>query len=257
MNDFVEHGFLSSRSASWTNDFERGFQDWIALYHEVNDEGMKMLLVAKQDGSSNQKILANQLTVRILTNYQAVYHLAKLGLESETRAIMRGLLEAVFVLQATEKQPGFSERFVKHSVNQHKKLLKDLDDLNLLNDPCAKDFNALGKFDRSEHLSVLKLANEAEMGKTYRMQYARLCMHTHPSALGLADALKVNDQGILTGTIFAHSYIDTDHNLMTTIGFMLCAMGSINRLFALNRMARIRELFEAHIKLGEKMQRQQ
>jgi len=53
MNDFVGHGFLSSGSESWTNDFDRGFQDWIALYHEVNDEGMKMLLVAKQDGSSN------------------------------------------------------------------------------------------------------------------------------------------------------------------------------------------------------------
>ena len=104
MNDFVAHGFLSGDSAAWMKDFDNDFQDWIGLYHEVNDEGMKMLLVAKQDGSSNQKILANQLAVRILTNYQAVYHLAKLGLESETRAIMRGLLEAVFVLQATEKK---------------------------------------------------------------------------------------------------------------------------------------------------------
>ena len=256
MNDFVAHGFLSGDSAPWMKDFDNDFQDWIGLYHEVNDEGMKMLLVAKQDGSSNQKILANQLAVRILTNYQAVYHLAKLGLESETRAIMRGLLEAVFVLQATEKKLGFSERFVKHSLNEHKKFLKDLADLSLLDGPSTKDFDALGKFDQSEHLSVWKIADQAEMGEFYKMQYARLCMHTHPSALGLTDTLKVNDQGIPTGTIFLHSYIDTDHNLMTAIGFMLCAIGSINRLFALNRLERIRELLEAHVKLGDKMQRQ-
>jgi len=66
----------------------------------------------------------------------------------------------------------------------------------------------------------------------------------------------VNDQGIPTGTIFLPSYIDTDHNLMTAIGFLLCAMGTINRLFALNRLGRIRELLEAHVKLGDKMQRQ-
>jgi len=170
---------------------------------------------------------------------------------------MRGLLEAVFVLQATEKKLGFSERFMKHSLNQHKKFLKDLADLNLLDAPSTKDFIALGKFDQSEHLSVWEIANEAEMGNFYRMQYARLCMHTHPSALGLADTLKVSDQGVATGTIFSPSYIYTDHNLMTTIGFMLCAMGSINRVFALNRLERVKELLEAHTKLGDKMQRQQ
>ena len=73
---------------------------------------------------------------------------------------------------------------MKHSLNEHKKFLKDLAALSLLDGPSTKDFDALGKFDQSEHLSVWKIADEAEMGEFYKMQYARLCMHTHPSALG-------------------------------------------------------------------------
>jgi hypothetical protein len=253
-SEFELQGFLCPIEGLLNNsEFNQLCTDWISLYRDVNEMAMLTFYSAKVDGGSSQKIFANVVFVRLLTNYQCTFRLAEIGLGAECRGIMRSLLEALVALQATEKVPDFHERFHRHSQNEHRRMLQKLKDLNLLDAEGIIDLEGLQHFSRRDALPWTDIAKYAGLSDMFNMQYTRLCKHAHPDAFGLIDGFQFNEANEAVGTALCPDFVDADHNLMTTIGFMLMALGSMNRLFQLGHIEGLATFLARHRKLMEQL----
>jgi hypothetical protein len=167
------------------------------------------------------------------------------------------MLEALVVLQATEKVPDFHKQFYRHSQYEHRRMLQKLKELNLLDAEGSVDLEALQQFSKKDALPWTEIAKDAELSDVFKMQYARLCKHAHPDAIGLIDGFRFNEAGEAVGTILRPEFLDADHNLMTTIGFMVMAMGSMNRLFQLGYIEGLATFLTRHGKLMEQLRSSQ
>jgi Family of unknown function (DUF5677) len=235
---FNEFAFLSDELEGWVADFKKNHHECLTLAHEANSLALETFSRCHNNGDDARLFLCSILLVRIITNFQSFLLLEMRGLEAEARAILRSLLEALFVLQANEKSPGFSGRYARHSMNEHRKYLKKLDELKALGVEYLPDLQALTPFTKDDALAIWQIAKEAGMEEIYVMQYSRLCMHTHPSAIGLMDGLS-ETQGDRKKIEIIPRDIDADHNILTGVSFIVMALASVDRIYSFGILDRI------------------
>src|SRR5438105_4301631 len=102
MND----GFLKPELPQWEPEFREKFRGWVDLYEEVNAFCYKSLSAAVANPTLAQS-LCWALFLRSVATFQAILILLQKGLQSDSKALLRSLLEVTFTLKATTKRNTF------------------------------------------------------------------------------------------------------------------------------------------------------
>src|SRR5947209_20474890 len=104
MND----GFLKPEVPDWEPKFREKLRGWVDLYEEVNAFCYKSLLAEVANPTLAQSLFW-AFFLRSIASFQAILILLQKGLESDSKTLLRSLLEVTFTLKATTNRNTFVE----------------------------------------------------------------------------------------------------------------------------------------------------
>ena len=111
--DFYEKGYLGKQISEFTEAILKKYDVYFTLCHKLNELSYKTMPEAKVDSLNLQQILAISIFNRILSGFQSVIILARMGLTFDAKVVLRGLLESLFIGKLICKEKDFAEEYVK------------------------------------------------------------------------------------------------------------------------------------------------
>src|SRR5947209_322914 len=100
---FNEMGFLASTVSASTASFARTFAGWVKLYHDLNRFAQRQFYATQVRSRDLRGLLIHSCFYRLLSTYQSVFLLVERGSDIDAKALLRNLVETLFVLVATAK----------------------------------------------------------------------------------------------------------------------------------------------------------
>ena len=251
-------GFLSSPIEDVNRGFDELFATWKDLYYRLNGFCMEHFLTAKVTKGDTRSVLIYACFYRMLTTYQSAFILIRCASDTESKALLRNLLETLFVLKASIDDKEFYKLHIRLDERKRMKFwkegIKHYDHLTSQNIPSplskekvdgmrktvatyeqkAKDpANFLHVSNTDKAWSISKTAELAGLIEKYDVEYAYLCTFTHPSPNGMTSYLSTDTTGEISGFRIGPVDNDAGFNLKTAVGTMLYAMGAFARHFGL------------------------
>jgi hypothetical protein len=280
MNDdtFIHTGLFSKRAEEGIAWFNVVFAKLRSLYEELNRFACCLRIKIKRPkGDMLRGAFATCVWNRLLDSYQCVLLLQERGGGDEAKGCLRSVLESLFLLEANRNKKTFARRYILHdtvmSLKTNMRLLKAsqaakrLNKVQFLPDEGRKGLravinqmrNELGnrkakkakkpnaakqKTRRHSNYSPSENAKEAGSGMVYEYNksYGLLCMHTHTSVSGnLAKYLKPDLDPSVANFVVGPAYDDAHITLLLAMEYLIMALSSMNKLFALGEETAIEE----------------
>lgn len=118
-----ENGFLGEEAEAISKQIERDHIDSFKLCYDINRvaQTTKFKFNIRYDG---QEVITVCLFIKILDGYQAAILLIKRGFESEARALIRIVLEALIFLKACCDDPDYIKIFIQSDEVERLKILR-------------------------------------------------------------------------------------------------------------------------------------
>lgn len=112
--DFNEEGFLGDSIT--VTDFKRSvegkYAQFFELYRKTNRIAHEMKFRLEAPNNDGQKVIAVTLFIRLLNSFQAVAILAQQGLMFDSKIVLRGGLESLFILNLLCKKEEFLDEYI-------------------------------------------------------------------------------------------------------------------------------------------------
>ena len=126
-----EHGYLSPNMGIFIEDARAAHAQWFRCADSLNAFAQACLTssdlrVPKHD---NRRLLASLLLVRLASGFQGVILLGERGMITEARYVLRSILEIVFNIAATVKDPDFPLKSVYRTLRHNRTLANVLIEL--------------------------------------------------------------------------------------------------------------------------------
>jgi len=125
MND----GFLKPEVPDWEPKFREKFRGWVTLYEEINAFCYQSL-PSELSNLSIPQALCWTLFLRSMATFQTILIVLQKGLESDSKSLLRSLLEVTFVLQATTKRSSFVEEYARSNEWEERKWMEKWNRIN-------------------------------------------------------------------------------------------------------------------------------
>jgi hypothetical protein len=142
--------------------------------------------------SSNniQQILTGLLYGKIINSIQSAYILSKHGLTSDGRVVLRGALEATFILRSICLESDFASKYVETTLQKKLKLINSIynskeEILKSLRDAISKE--GIGELQQTiedgkiKDFSALEIATKTGLEGAYQTMYRMLSEEVHTS----------------------------------------------------------------------------
>lgn len=260
MSSIEEQGFLSDEALKNKDIFYHNYKDLFDFASDLNKSSMELMRSIKLDWSDHPKIILNTLHLRLIENYQAVVMLLQLGMVSQAKTIVRGMLETVFILVALQKKPEllqcyfdqFEEgrkRALKASCQFKGEHLKKAAKDHKLEEHYVKHRNDL----KGKTLNVLKpkqWALEAELEDFYNLWYTLYSNSSHSNIPALDDHFDKSEQELNMSFGPSDKYLCEVFQCCAYI--MLNANHSMSEAFGIDRKAEHDKIFERIKEIDEK-----
>ena len=115
---FTERGFLSDKPISWSKESHPEFDEWFNLVETLNCLAMKAMLEARPS-NTNEHLLTAVLFGRTLQSFQAAILLAKRGILTDAKTLIRSAAESTIAMGGICETPSFLDKLIedhfKHS----------------------------------------------------------------------------------------------------------------------------------------------
>lgn len=258
--EFQRHGFLSITAAAEAERFRTHLTGWTGLYYDVNAFAQNVVYQVQPDNRNARQLLAFSCFYRASTAFQSVFLLVERGIDVESKVLLRSMTETAIVLTAIAKQPKFAEEYIRASEDTERKLLKKTLEVQTDNIFFTTEeskvmrarLDVLEQRKKSDpnwtkEITVLDIAEKAELGSVYKQHYAYLSMYTHPSPSGMAEYLVTDAAGSITHHRVGRHDDDAEGNLRVAVVMMLQAASAIGQIFNLSHSDRLSE-FDSRMK---------
>lgn len=108
------HGHLGLEAFNSRNTIRQKHKDVFELVADVNMYANDVASKTKIDSDNVQELVAGCLYARILNGFDAFVILAQMGLESDSKIILRTLLEILFLMGAICKDEEYAIKYIKN-----------------------------------------------------------------------------------------------------------------------------------------------
>ncbi len=259
MSTIEEEGFLSEEAFKNKEIFYNNYRNLFDFASNLNRLSMELMRSIKLDWDDHPKIILNTLQLRLIENYQAVVLLLQLGMVSQAKVIVRGMLETLFILVALQKKPDLLQCYFDQFEEGRKRALKascQFEGEHLKK--AAKEHKLEQHYInqrfavKGKTLKVLKpkqWAAEAELLDFYNLWYTLYSNSSHSNLPALDDHFDKTEQELNL------SFGPTDKYLCEVFQccayIMLNANHSISLVFDIDKKKEHDEIFERIKKIDE------
>lgn len=260
----MESGFLSPDIDRWAEKNRNAHFDYYLICEEFNKFCHKIAFEISPHNRHWQELLVSALFLRSLTSYQGFIRLALYGLISESKMVLRCLMEATFTLCALASHDELIFQYVQQDSLFRTKLINKLesaselvkkavvaDELQQLKEELLQETANLeiGK------LTVQDLADKAGLRDWYDTAYTLLSQSVHSSARDIERHLQIDSSETVTGLNYGPSDKNVEILLFTAADCMRANLRSIDDVFALSIEQRTKDLRDRLQELGKNVKK--
>ena len=232
-----KQGYLSKELGEITVKIKNKLLPYFTLFEKLNEFAQDTVFLLKVNNQNLQQITLAALYLRILSSYQSIYLLCEKGLNTESKIILRALLENVFRFVAIIKHPELAKQYVNQDYYHQKKAMNKLFE----DDPSLKTINELTQItvdnkrkieeDSIPELGIIEYADKAELMSLYRTLYTHLCHSAH-SNIRDVEKLLVFDTDLKLSTFkWGPNDFEIDLAIFGAINCLLIVLQKMNEVF--------------------------
>ena len=213
---FETNGFLSSQIDEFRQRFIEDYQALFEFVKELNHFAIKIKDKFSIHNQDSRELIIGALYIKVLQSFESTIILSERGLESDSKSILRVMIEAAFYLKAACIDESFCDDYIKSDDLERFKFLNRVrrDKKGIfsceLREYASKDRieslknSAWGKKDNP--FEIYKVAQRANMYDFYQLVYGLLSSDVHTSIRSLDRFYVVNNEGLVEYLIFAPQY---------------------------------------------------
>lgn len=202
------------------------------------------------------------LFLRVLNAYQATVLLAKLGLITEAKVVLRNAIESLFIFRLLSKDRKFLVEYVGSDE------VRRLKWMNVASESKSPLFKGLrdyatssvrqqlkAKIDNNhwKELKAIDVANRAGLKEMYDTDYRLLSEEVHTLPKSMEYLLGANEDGKLTTFEWGPTDKGIDYVLFTAIRVLSVSLVVLAELFSLNKTEELRSIDVALNGLAERL----
>lgn len=231
---FKSFGFLGKEIENGRQMVKNKFAQYFNLASDVNAFSLTTISRLKFNKDNLQDCLMGAIFAKIIHSFQSVVILAQYGLESDSRIILRALLDSAFVFGAICKDEGFAEKYIgsqkaerlrsiNSALNSHRNLFDD-DTIKELEK--QRDILTAEK-KKKEFQAIIpeQIANDAGLGSVYLLNYRPLCVDVHTGSEALECFLNLDKDNEIRSIKLGPRTESIPDNLCNAVAIMLYAIG--------------------------------
>jgi len=212
-----EEGFLSQEIEKWIKHIREQFCEYFALCDKLNAFGQTIMLGVKVHSGYAYEVLLGCLLERTMGHFQSVVLLSERGMVSQAKAMLRCLIEAMFVVVAVSRDKTYSYALVRNHIFNRKKAIKACKrnaeaDVALFNDEQITNLEETENKIQSEinkssvkQITVRDIAEKAGLIKYYDSAYLMLSGVIHVDMKELENIMERDKGGKLSGMLWGPS----------------------------------------------------
>lgn len=245
-----KEGFLSNDIDKYENGVESSYSDLIELYKSVNTLGQDAVFKIKIERSLIHQWCLAALFIRALSNYQAIYILAKRGMTAESRVLLRTLTEIQYIVIAIENKNELAIDYLGQEAIELRELFKKTKKWPNEIPSSISIQEIIDKLKELEKeienhiirkISVSNWAENAGMLANRETYYNFLCYASHANIIDIKKHFIYNDKGSLASFKWGPSIDDIPEVMLSTLQTMLKIIDSTSRSFKIDMTEEIKE----------------
>jgi hypothetical protein len=243
---FDEVGFLGEQIKEFSQENYEKHKALFEVGYVINKYTYQIKNSLKIDSNNGQQVIGSSLFSRIHNGFQAIMILYRMGLETESKVILRTILEASFVLKAISDNEDEVTNFVNTDKRKQEKLLKSIfekDKLNIYEDLrkslSKEQLDNLKQEIKEEGIKdveVYEWANKANMDVFYAYLYKTLNSEVHTDIRMLEKYLELDEEkNNIIGINSLPSDMDINKSLFSAYSVMVITLNCLNEIFNLKQ----------------------
>lgn len=194
-------------------------------------DGFAVEVISQQSANQddNYRIFVLAQTVRIYKNFQAVCKLVECDLNDAAGAVLRGLLEQAYVLNAVSQDPVALTRLAKESQAENYKATKGL--LEIPAERRGVDLtveriqDALKQMGKGSGFNAHDWAARSGLADSFHTMYRPLCTYSHGAMGAVTEYLKIDESGTILGIQSNVAGAMAPNFVLTAESILLCSIG--------------------------------
>jgi hypothetical protein len=261
LSEFDEEGFLSTETDGLAKQCHTRYKEWFELYEAINRYCLGLTSSLKFHSDNRQEYFTLALFLRMLGIFEGSYILIKRGMVSETKILLRTLMEALFSLCAVAKDKEAAEQFYQeHNYLKYKALKKMLKSNSKAILSNGKDHGKrLAELENKVQTSKLKplsvedWATKAGLHDFYASAYIYFSWTVHSNVMEIGQLISGESDDSVQSVFLSPNIEEVYRYLMVGIECIVIALGSINELFHLKEKDKIEEYDRSYKRLFKKI----
>lgn len=240
---FNESGFLGVQAFEIESDVYQNNKKLFKFAFEVNSFMNQNMYKLDVDSNNIQELTVACLFIRIMNSYQSTLLLARKGLVSDAKAMLRILIETLLLQKACAEDKQFAVEYIKSSEarrlklmniikNDENKVFKDFIEPNSAEEMARlKEYVELEKI--PDEYKAFELAKKTNLTSIYDYAYRSLSNEVHISPNTLEKYIVINNYGEIEGLSCIPLLDDVPLIIKTLIVIGLITLDNISKLFNL------------------------
>lgn len=246
---FDTYGFLGNQIEKVSQDVHEKHKGLYDLVFEINTFAQKIKFEFNIHNQDNQELTIGALYIKTIQSFESVIILSQRGLDTDSKAVLRVLLETVFYLKSMCIDPDFVNDFIKGDELKRYKILS-----RILKDTEGDFSKEIKKYAEKEDLSELKskipkkednpleiykVAKKAGMYDLYQLVYGNLSCDVHTSVRALEKYYGIDENGKVSYLECIPIFTDLVAVIITACSILLVALDCLSKFFKLNYESKI------------------
>jgi hypothetical protein len=238
--DFNEKGFLGTQVSEFRASVEAHYPDFFKACYHVNELAHTIKFKLKVHNHDGQEVLAATVFLRVLNGFQATTLLARVGLITDARVVLRSTLESLFVLKLLCEEESFFREYIgsdqvlrlkwMNVASQSKSRL--FDELRSYATPKVRqELEEQIKKNKWKELKPIEVAGRAGLQEMYDTDYRPLSEEVHALPRSMDYLLGTDEAGEVRDFNWGPTDKGIDYLLFTAIRVLFIALVSVTKLF--------------------------
>lgn len=240
----VKKGFLGQEYTKYYQHIRRKFKAIFLLAEEINQFCHELADKIQPNSKNLQQILVTLLFLRTLETFQGSIILAKKGMVSPCRMLVRCMIDSMSALVKISKDNEFAKTFILSYEYDRKRMLRFAKELDI-----KQFYQSNPDFDFDQEISKIqtkieeqkiqkinseKLLNDSGLFQIYGSAFPILSESVHSTIMDLENTyLELTENNIIKSINYGPKIIDLDKILFTATHIIIKMLESINDLYDL------------------------
>ncbi len=246
-------GFLSKDIDEYVNENHKKFESAFNLIKDLNKYSQSLMFKVNAHENVFQELVLAVLFIRSLSTFQSIIILAEKSIESETKVLLRSLMEVMFTLVACAKRKDIAKRYIQNDKIDSLKTIRRIK--RYKGKPILSNIKKMLQYENTldseiknesiTPISIEEMSQIAGLHHHYLTVYDSLSRTAHSKIKDLEQNLNLSENKFIWGP----RGIEIEYLLLTASGFMVIITDNINDFFKIDNSKKLEEFNNRTVEL--------